>query len=421
MFRPEPGIDGCPYGFTEHALFLRILRRADRVNAKEFETVRPVLSGLALLGYSPFKALSPQAPAVYAGLCQRLNPASRVLIWAAAQPDAPPHAEVDPVRRARSDVLKAVLDRPFGVGSWQQFEALAQHGLNDWSETWADGRTTLDRVLSAPVGLRASGTPPVEWGLERLLSEARVKCPGHAALYGLWLHAALRWDTSVHAGANALMAVEKALKEDFGQSADILERALAWAQRQPASTALAAAMCAGGQAGISDPLLMTFTQRPPFPTERCQHALVKVLDAAAAAAILLQSVSPAELDATNSDAIWSRAAKFATVNAHGYPGQRELPEEILTHPGWWAALLIGDGLDSIVPTMPSVLRKLLAVGNVWPSTEGFMTRVESSNILRLLMPEVAAVVARQRAESRAAGMANAMIDFPVCRTPKQRF
>ena len=112
------------------------------------ETAKPLLDWCIQAGQTPWKASENYSEqTVYEVLVGWVNGGRNlaVLDWCWEQPGAPPTKEATGPLQVRSDVLSNLLRQSWGVGQ-DPLGALRKHGL-DAQETWADGKTTLERVI----------------------------------------------------------------------------------------------------------------------------------------------------------------------------------------------------------------------------------------------------------------------------------
>lgn len=168
-----------------HSALHYLLTQSTDVEA--FEDARPLLEALSCRDLSPwdhdFHGQQPYWWLVENHACKE------VLVWCWTRTQEPGHLERSLCDRIAFDRLSSVLRTSRFPGSPEQNRLRALHGL-PLNGLWADGSTTLSRLLAAaPLPSEVESPGQVFQGLASLMGEAAALPPfaDEAALLGVWV------------------------------------------------------------------------------------------------------------------------------------------------------------------------------------------------------------------------------------------
>lgn len=161
-----------------------------------FDAALPLLDALADQGCSPFERVPEQGSSAYMELLME-DDSGKIVQWCLDLDCAPPSMEVDPASRIRLDMLEQILIEHPEAGGVKQTSTLDLFGF-DLLHTWADGRSTLDRILArhyhhfvvnAQEPRKGFEFTPVQRGFTHLLKKVLKEDASSPAVYDLRLHA----------------------------------------------------------------------------------------------------------------------------------------------------------------------------------------------------------------------------------------
>lgn len=374
-----------------------------------FEQARPLLDALVEQGFSPFDRFPQGQSSAYLELLAS-DDTQPFVQWCLDLPCAPSSLEPDRKSRIASDTLEQLLiDNPV-AGSQKQLAALDLFGF-DLLHTWADGQTTLDRVLTRHhhYHVEQANEPHKDFeftylqrGLTHLLNKVLKQDPHSLTVHDIRLyawHQAFRAHRRLHDRGTyhdwgseqwqaALRQFDKTLLRAHGVSGKpshevvedlwqaTLERASQKSSIASIDQIVAGAACYrfldNPKAPGQTVRFLGSHQKPPPALDDDQMLLdlARFLDAAQACLPTWESQSPDDLAilAANSSEFASMARSIIDLLPHD-----PAPTWLVQHPALLPCLLPMMAIGSIWTSETQRLERFVIQGVHWPRKDPWIT------------------------------------------------